>query len=78
MPSVMQGQDPQDDAEYGDPTTIKQAKINQFAKHVEILDDIEIDVSVMLQRNFLAVLQPSENSGHASGAVCQTQSTTFP
>ena len=37
-----------------DPTTIKQTKINQFAKHVEILEeqhiDKEIEVPVMSQR----------------------------
>ena len=61
-----------------DPTTIKQTKISQFAKHVEILDeqytDKEIDVPVMLQRNYQTVQQRrpfTEDSGDASGAVCR-------
>ena len=59
MPSKIQSPDPQDRCRIRslDPTTIRQAKINQinqFDKHVEILEeqyiDKEIDVPVMLQR----------------------------
>ena len=54
MPSVIQSQDPKDDDEYG--AGIRQRsnrqRINQFAKHVEILEeqyiDKKMDVPVML------------------------------
>ena len=44
----IQSPDPQNSAEHKslDPTTIRQAKINQFDKHVEILEEQYIDKEI--------------------------------
>ena len=68
-----------------DPTTIRQAKINQinqFDKHVEILVeqyiDKEIDVPVMLQRNFPTAQTVHWEQWRSIRCSTLTQLTTFP
>ena len=65
-----------------DPTTIKQAKINQFDKHVEILEeqyiDKEIDVTVMLQRKVPTAETVHQEQWRCTKCSLSTQLTTFP
>ena len=64
-----------------DPTTIKQAKINQSVKHVEILEeqyiDKEIDVPVTLQRKVPTTQTVHREQWRSIRCSTSTQLTTF-
>ena len=61
---------------------IKQAKINQFEKHFEILEeqyiDKEIDVPVMLQRKVPTTQTVHREQWRCIRCSLSTQLTTFP
>ena len=79
---MIQSPDPQDSFRIRslDPTTIKQAKINQFAKHVEILEekyiDKEIDVPEMLQRRVPTAQNVHREQWSCTRCSLSTQLTT--
>ena len=64
-----------------DPTTIRQAKINQFDKHFEILEeqciDKEIDVPVMLQRKVPTTRTLHREQWRCTKCSLSTQTTTI-
>ena len=53
-----------------DATTIRQAKINQFDKHVEILEEQYTDKEIDVPKGKFQQPKPfTKNSGGASGTV---------